>query len=338
MVVFLYVLGGIASLAGLVAIVAGALIDLSFGNTLIVSGCTGIAGGLIVMGLGATVRELRQLGRLLDRPAPRAVRPADVDGTARAPGRVAMPARAQSTTPARRPPEHRPESIPPPERPALEPERLRPGGAAGPRRMAEPPVADDDDLVPLSPAGVGRGAQRPQVAGAHDEGMIEPRFEPPPPPPTPRFESPRPQEQERPKRNLFDTTWSSAVASGRRPIDREQPDRTQIERGQPDRELLERAQLDRGQPDHGQPNRGQPEDEPIQQRKIDAPAEESNEAAPPTTQDQAQPTPAVILKSGVIDGMGYTLYTDGSIEAQLPSGIVRFESIEELRLHLEKNS
>ena len=46
----------------------------------------------------------------------------------------------------------------------------------------------------------------------------------------------------------------------------------------------------------------------------------------------------MILKSGVIDGMGYTLYTDGSIEAQLPSGIVRFESIEELRLHLEKNS
>ncbi len=40
----------------------------------------------------------------------------------------------------------------------------------------------------------------------------------------------------------------------------------------------------------------------------------------------------------MIDGMGYTLYTDGSIEAQLPSGIVRFESIEELRLHLEKNS
>jgi hypothetical protein len=35
--------------------------------------------------------------------------------------------------------------------------------------------------------------------------------------------------------------------------------------------------------------------------------------------------------------MAYTLYTDGSIEAQLPQGIVRFASIDELRAHLERN-
>jgi hypothetical protein len=52
---------------------------------------------------------------------------------------------------------------------------------------------------------------------------------------------------------------------------------------------------------------------------------------------QAPPTPVAILKSGVIDGMGYTLYTDGSIEAQLAEGVVRFASIDELRVHLEKN-
>ena len=34
-----------------------------------------------------------------------------------------------------------------------------------------------------------------------------------------------------------------------------------------------------------------------------------------------------ILKSGVVDGMAYTLYSDGSIEAELPSGTIRFESI-----------
>jgi hypothetical protein len=44
-----------------------------------------------------------------------------------------------------------------------------------------------------------------------------------------------------------------------------------------------------------------------------------------------------ILKSGVIDGMAYTLYTDGSIEAQLPQGTMRFASIEELRTHLERH-
>src|SRR5262249_8968753 len=47
---------------------------------------------------------------------------------------------------------------------------------------------------------------------------------------------------------------------------------------------------------------------------------------------------ATILKSGVVDGMAYTLYTDGSIEAKLPDGTVRFGSIAELRAHIERNS
>jgi hypothetical protein len=41
-----------------------------------------------------------------------------------------------------------------------------------------------------------------------------------------------------------------------------------------------------------------------------------------------------ILKSGVIDGMAYTVYADGSIEAELPQGVIRFGSIEELRSYL----
>jgi hypothetical protein len=45
-----------------------------------------------------------------------------------------------------------------------------------------------------------------------------------------------------------------------------------------------------------------------------------------------------ILKSGVVDGMAYTLYGDGSIEAQLPQGTVRFGSIAELRAHIESNA
>jgi hypothetical protein len=55
--------------------------------------------------------------------------------------------------------------------------------------------------------------------------------------------------------------------------------------------------------------------------------------------DAAKPEPphaVSILKSGVVDGMAYTLYSDGSIEAELPSGTVRFASITELREHLAK--
>jgi hypothetical protein len=49
-------------------------------------------------------------------------------------------------------------------------------------------------------------------------------------------------------------------------------------------------------------------------------------------EDQA---PVTVLKSGVVDGMAYSLYSDGSIEAQLPEGMMRFASIDELRSHLE---
>ena len=60
-------------------------------------------------------------------------------------------------------------------------------------------------------------------------------------------------------------------------------------------------------------------------------------AAPAPEAHKPEP-PAAILKSGVVDGMGYTLYVDGSIEAELPDGILRFASINELRDHLAKNS
>jgi hypothetical protein len=45
--------------------------------------------------------------------------------------------------------------------------------------------------------------------------------------------------------------------------------------------------------------------------------------------------PVSVLKSGVVEGMAYTLYSDGSIEAQLPQGTLRFGSITALRSHIE---
>jgi hypothetical protein len=53
----------------------------------------------------------------------------------------------------------------------------------------------------------------------------------------------------------------------------------------------------------------------------------------PRNQDQAQVT---VLKSGVVDGMAYSLYSDGSIEAQMPEGMMRFGSIDELRAYLDQ--
>jgi hypothetical protein len=61
-----------------------------------------------------------------------------------------------------------------------------------------------------------------------------------------------------------------------------------------------------------------------------------SESAPPPAPEFGRSV--AILKSGVVDGMAYTLYADGSIEAQLPQGTVRFGSIAELRAHIENNA
>ena len=58
----------------------------------------------------------------------------------------------------------------------------------------------------------------------------------------------------------------------------------------------------------------------------------------PVSEAQNPESLPAILKSGVVDGMAYTLYVDGSIEAELPTGILHFVSINELRDHLAKNS
>ena len=69
--------------------------------------------------------------------------------------------------------------------------------------------------------------------------------------------------------------------------------------------------------------------------------EQKSEPAPEAAQlvvpDEA-PTQVSVLKSGVVDGMAYTLYSDGSIEAQLPQGTLRFGSITELRSHIEQSA
>jgi hypothetical protein len=69
-----------------------------------------------------------------------------------------------------------------------------------------------------------------------------------------------------------------------------------------------------------------------------APSDESAAVVQSARAAPDAPTPVSILKSGVVDGMAYTLYSDGSIEAQLPQGTLRFGSIAELRNHIEQSA
>lgn len=53
----------------------------------------------------------------------------------------------------------------------------------------------------------------------------------------------------------------------------------------------------------------------------------------PDDLDLSEPT---VVRSGIIAGMAYTLYSDRSIEAELPAGTVRFGSIQELQEHVKR--
>jgi hypothetical protein len=65
---------------------------------------------------------------------------------------------------------------------------------------------------------------------------------------------------------------------------------------------------------------------------------------PPAPKPPVPPRPAkpvangtpetTVYKSGVIDGMAYTLFMDGSIEAELPQGKVKFASVDDLQKYL----
>jgi hypothetical protein len=87
------------------------------------------------------------------------------------------------------------------------------------------------------------------------------------------------------------------------------------------------------------PDRARPAEAPPQRRSGRAPSTFSEPPVgaagadrPPPVADQP---PVTVLKSGVVDGMAYSLYSDGSIEAQMPEGMMRFASIDELRAHLD---
>jgi hypothetical protein len=65
---------------------------------------------------------------------------------------------------------------------------------------------------------------------------------------------------------------------------------------------------------------------------------ERQEARPAGARRSPEPAPVTIIKSGVVDGMAYSLYSDGSIEAEMPEGMIRFSSVDELRMHLERRA
>ncbi|MBR1127045.1 DUF308 domain-containing protein [Bradyrhizobium iriomotense] len=92
------------------------------------------------------------------------------------------------------------------------------------------------------------------------------------------------------------------------------------------------------------PDRMRPPEPPAAARRPSPPPRSPSTfaEAPPSPAPEPEPAveqpPVTVLKSGIVDGMAYSLYSDGSIEAQMPEGMMRFASIDELRAHLDQRS
>jgi hypothetical protein len=299
MVVALLVAGVAALLAGVAAILFGIPVkEFSFGNTLVVVGAVGICTGLILLGLFAVVRELKLIALRLGAGAS-----AEVQGRPPFRDSALAPGGATTTAGAFL---NREQPGPPTGGDGGE------GDAAAPAQLPRPRFADAAarERAP-PPAQVGTepaGGQTPQprrsvmfssnLRRERERAARAAEQAPPDDRFAPAPSSPSgASESAEPRPVSFETVWT-------------QPERTRPGEGAPRRF---------GRPSYatGEPSMPAPEQ----------PSE------PPPTEEQ----PAVtVLKSGVVDGMAYSLYSDGSIEAQLPEGMMRFASIDELRAHLEQ--
>ena len=310
----LYVLGILLSAVGVMMVGFGIPInEFSLGNTLIIAGTTTIAGGVVVIGLAAAVRQLNRIADGLPRPGSRPSRPAEApESVVSAPGRVPLPVRPRPESreprvelPHRDPRQNEPRvaagAIEPPEEVMVE--RPRPAFPP-PFRSSEPPIVEDSGEVTLSPRPPFR-PHSPAPAPAEAPDLGETKW-----PPAPALERLRNSGAAEPSRNASAETIARSS----------QPARPGLF------DSVWPASRNANAPENRERARD-PRDVPAR----DAPKQ--NEAP----RSGNEPQPISILKSGVVDGMAYTLYTDGSIEAELAEGVVRFGSIEELRTHLEKN-
>jgi hypothetical protein len=213
-------------------------------------------------------------------------------------------------------------------------QRLGSGAIASvqPAFPAEPSLAPALNPQPIPPRAAVEDA--PADSGAAPppwfEGRVEGRDDEPPPPPLPAEAAPA----AKPRRNLMFTSTSRK--------ERERAAARASEPLAPD--LLS---------DDLRPNPPAMDALPVEPMVPAAPSPPTFEDAWPKSErgrragrnaapDVAPPPPAradapqvTVLKSGVVDGMAYSLYSDGSIEAQMPEGMMRFASIDELRAHLD---
>jgi hypothetical protein len=296
MMIVLMVVGIGTLLAGLLAIAYGILLELSLGNSLIVAGTVAACSGTILLGLCAVVTELKIIARQLADP--------------RSNARPGLPQVAANTVPA-------------------QPSAVDDGYAYPQDQIAA------GDVPHAAPPAVPNTASPPPWHEEAATRQVEPTPEPAAAPaPKPRrnllFESSLRKDRERTAPRVEPTVGADTQAAP--PVPPPVADAG---------ETTSPASFDDAWP---KPDRASERPrEPLLQRRsarssthAGANGSTASDRQPPPPPARAEEQPGVtVLKSGVVDGMAYSLYSDGSIEAQMPEGMMRFASIDELRAHLD---
>lgn len=340
MSILLYVAGALFVVVGAALIGFGIPInEFSFGNTLIIAGMVAMVGGLIVLALGVVVRELRHVANAYARAAVRPARPPEPESMP--PMRTAPPAAARVPFPPK------PKSASPAE--TLPRELVAP---FAPEPRDEPP-SSRDDLPPPFPVRrtmstpVAAPVPRPQEEVFGAPSLPNPaevsEFERYDETRSTMVEQPQPSEAEAEEAAELAEAgeWDDAekTAAATEAVEAERPLFAPTRRGGTPSPTAVADKPERSYFDAMWPADPEtPKAPDVKLSRVDLPeptAEPEVEKQEPPVEE---PRTVPILKSGVVDGMGYTLYVDGSIEAELPQGTLRFASINELRAHLEKTS
>jgi hypothetical protein len=301
MPVILLVLGVVTTLAGLILVTSGlAVRDGTFDTEVLTPGVIAVVGGLLLIGLGFVVRELRRIERALaTQSMPRVARVDDAAAAEASDTATLVPPPIPETEPQLMSAAATGAEVPV-EDTALE--RLRAKRPPIPRvengQLAE---AADVSFALREVAGLEDGIAEVRSAAAVGRGTNGTAA---PARIVPRIDARARQAASsgKAKVSVFNTFWPA----------------TPRREGQ-------------AAPNHA---------------AAPAPPPTADESVPPPEPARSSPmaeapatsAPISVLKSGVVEGMAYTLYSDGSIEAQLPQGTLRFGSISALRNHIDNTA
>jgi hypothetical protein len=277
-------------LAGLLTVGLGIQMDLSFGNTLILTGAIAACTGMIMLSLWAVARELKKIASRMG---------AGIPLESRAGNATAAGSRNQAADN---------------------------GGFS--RDQREPDDLDNLELEVAAPSSAPWQGETPGRDRGRRDGAIVPEPAEAAPAVKPRrnlmFSSSSRKERDRAQGRMPDPS-AADLGPELPPPESNEVQPASFEDSWPKQERTRAADV----PTPRRGGRG-----PSKFNEPNAAAAGTDRYAPPARHEDR---PAVtILKSGVVDGMAYSLYSDGSIEAQMPEGMMRFASIDELRAHLDQ--